>query len=98
MSLVVSPSPVLLFGSSLVTIEIVTLAMPTPESQLSLALVIRSVILMVTYLWLGGHNVIVCPVVIVGACVSFTVTLKLQVGPTELVQVTVPQPGPVGAV
>src|ERR1044071_704801 len=92
MSSVVLPSPRPFSGSSLVTFVIRTPPTPRPVSQLSLTPATRSETLTVWYVWFGGHSVTEPPVVISGACVSLTVTLKLQDGPTELVQVTVVSP------
>ena len=40
----------------------------------------------------GALTVMLAGQVMVGSCVSLTVTLKLQVGPAELVQVTIVSP------
>src|SRR5258707_725693 len=64
-------------------------ASATPGAQLTRAPETRSEISTVSYRWFGGQRLMTLPLsVMVGLSVSFTVTLKEQLGPAELVQVT----------
>jgi hypothetical protein len=60
--------------------------------QLSLALTVK--LTEAEHVPEGALTVMLAGQAMVGFCVSLTVTLKVQVGPTELVQVTVVSPNP----